>query len=720
MVNPRNAIAEAPISDGHSVFVQGAHGSGKSACLAQRIRVLRRAGVPAHAVLVLIQQRDRCRLFSRHLMENSGGVPAPAQSPSTADFLTYNGLASRAVRLFWPVVAGAAGFSRPHHPPVFLTYETAQYLMGQIIAPRLARGYFEGLSMRPQRVLSQLLDNLNKAAVNGYPIDTVGDRLRRAWTGDAYRVVYLEQAQECADAFRTHCLRQGLVDFSMVVELLDRHLVCRDDFWVYLSGRYRHLLVDQLEETVPVAQDLIRRFLPACDSSCLFYDPRGGYRVFMGIDAAGALDLAAACTVTVELPEPPDTGPTALARALERRIGGAAGPPKDGAGPAATAAVAGRIACHHRADMIAQVAAEVVRLVGDGVPAGEIAVVAPHADGVLRHLLGRELSGAQIPFSASRRFAALREEPVARLGLTLASLAHPDWQAPPHPWDVTHALAYVTGLDAVRAALACRHLYDGQTGRLLEAGRLADRETDRIGAGALARIAAVIAWIETCRASVARPPLDHFLRRLFGEVVSRPKTTPDEASAYARLVTAAARFHEAAPAMGLSGPQTGRQFAQMVWDGVVAAAPVESARHEEPVLPEGRAASGDPHGAAETATGAAEAGAVLLVAPVYTYLLQPRRARYQFWLDVGSMRWWEPPHQPLTNPHVLSRSWPPGDRWTDAVDYETRNRTLRRLVHGLCRRCTEAVYLCSSEVEESGEPQDSPLLRAFDRIGAEG
>jgi len=377
---------------------------------------------------------------------------------------------------------------------------------------------------------------------------------------------------------------------------------------------------------------------------------------------------------------------------LERRLGGEAAVGEGDADSVSAQAVAGRIACRYRADMIAQVAAEVVRLVAQGVPAGEIAVVAPYADGVLRHLLGRELSRAQIPFSASRRFSALREEPVARLGLTVAALAHPGWQSPPHPWDVSNALAYIAGLDAVRAALATRHLYDARTGQLLDGGDLAGREVDRIGAGPLARIATVRSWIEACGSPDTQQPLDHFLRRLFGEVVSRPETTSDEASAYARLVTSAAWFREAAPAMGLAGSEVGRRFVQMVWDGVVAAAPVESA-------------------------GAAP-GAVLLVAPVYTYLLQPRRARFQFWLDVGSMRWWEPPHQPLTNPHVLSRSWPPGERWTDAVDYETRNRTLRRLIHGLCRRCTEAVYLCSSEIEESGEPQDSPLLRAFDRIRA--
>ena len=41
---------------------------------------------------------------------------------------------------------------------------------------------------------------------------------------------------------------------------------------------------------------------------------------------------------------------------------------------------------------------------------------------------------------------------------------------------------------------------------------------------------------------------------------------------------------------------------------------------------------------------------IALVAPIYTYLLSGHVARFQFWLDIGSISWWEPPHQPLTNP----------------------------------------------------------------------
>ena len=105
-----------------------------------------------------------------------------------------------------------------------------------------------------------------------------------------------------------------------------------------------------------------------------------------------------------------------------------------------------------------------------------------------------------------------------------------------------------------------------------------------------------------------------------------------------------------------------------------------------------------------------------MVAPVHTYLLSNHKARYQFWLDVGSNVWWDALHQPLTNHHVLSRRWNREERWTDAVDFSLRNRNLHRLVRGLALRCRDGIFLCASEREERDEVQDSPLIMTVQQV----
>ena len=74
--------------------------------------------------------------------------------------------------------------------------------------------------------------------------------------------------------------------------------------------------------------------------------------------------------------------------------------------------------------------------------------------------------------------------------------------------------------------------------------------------------------------------------------------------------------------------------------------------------------------------------------------------------------------QPLTHPYVLTREWDAsqGRMWTDADEVETSRASLARLASGLLHRCRERVYLCLSELGESGFEQRGDLLRAFQRV----
>ena len=74
-------------------------------------------------------------------------------------------------------------FAHPGEPPTFLTLETAQYYMAHLVSPLLDEGYFESVTIDRNRLYSQIIDNLNKAAVVGFPHTEIGDRLKAAWSG---------------------------------------------------------------------------------------------------------------------------------------------------------------------------------------------------------------------------------------------------------------------------------------------------------------------------------------------------------------------------------------------------------------------------------------------------------------------------------------------------------------------------------------------------------
>ncbi|MFQ5858788.1 MAG: UvrD-helicase domain-containing protein [Anaerolineae bacterium] len=694
LTDGQRASVEWPVAQADHRALIGPAGTGKTTVLVHRIAYLLEQRVPGYSVLVLVPDR-RTRERFRELLSQVVREPH-----SDVELFTYFSLARRFVTLFWPLVARDVGFQHPERPPAFITFELAQYLMHRIVEPRLDAGFFEGLAMRPAHLVSQLLDNLNRAAVNGFHYSQIGERLKGGWPGDVDHLVYFDQAQACADAFRAECLERGVLDISLTTEVFHQQLICNPQFWRYFTERYRHLVVDNVEELVPTAHELIGKLIPVTDSTLLAQDEGGGYRYLLGTDVQGAQQLVAASDQQMHLactePGRSDGSFTSSPPMLElgRVVAGyldiTSGRPRVRDEALPPLHLIGR---PYRSQMIEAVAEEISRLAREGTALDGIAVIAPYVDGVLRFTLREALAHEGLATRVVRRYQLLRDEAVVRAALTLAALAHPEWDIQPAAFDVTESLhLLIDDLDFIRARLLVRQLYDEGWGALRPTDEIDADTAARTGEGPLARYTQIQAWLAAYREHTEHEPLDHFLRRLFEMVMRGPyrpsSLPPGSADVLARLVASARHFRQAAPAIGVE-PPLGRHYWEMVQQGVVSAQYLIEETVENAVL----------------------------LAPIHTYLLSGHHARYQFWIDAGSVDWWRPPHQVLSNPFVLSHRWPAGDTWTEAIDYQTRNDILSRIVRGLCHRCRDGVFICTSDMESSGSPQESsPLLRVMTRI----
>ncbi len=660
--------------------VTGRAGCGKTTAAVVHLRWLLEQGYRADRILVFTPQRALAAPYYDLLRAPS--LPAGG----AVDVMTLGSLARRMVQLFWPLVAQEAGFAYPERPPIFLTLETAQYYMARVIAPFLEEGYFESITLNRNRLYSQLLDNLNKAAVNALPLEHLAARLKGAWIGEKARMRMYDEMQTCVQAFRTYCLQNNLLDFSLQVEVFTRQLWPRPLVRAYLTQRYRYLIADNLEEDVPVTHDLLRAWMPACEGVLFLVDEDGGYRLFMGAAPEGAHALATACeqrlTLTHSFVTPAPV--TALRLHLTRALRHEPAPPD----PEGQVKAALRFTLHrYHPQMLDSVADEIAHLVQqEQVPPGEIVVLAPFLSDALRFALSTRLQARGIPFRSHRPSRALREEPAAQTLITLAALAHPQWRLLPSPAQVSYALLQaIADLDLVRAHLLSAIVYrtSGGEPQLSPFDRIAAEMQQRITYMFGGRYEALREWLDAYHAG---PPaaLDHFFSRLFSEVLAQPgygfHRNPDASNAAARLVESARKFRQVAP------DATGPDYLRMVEQGVIAALYLENWLDEEP-------------------------DAVLL-APAHTFLMRNRPVRFQFWLEVGARGWWERLYQPLTHPYVLSRSWEEGRTWTTEEEFAARQETLQRLVQGLLDRCRERVYLGLSELGEQGFEERGPLLQA--------
>jgi hypothetical protein len=616
-------------------------------------------------------------------------------------FATVGGLARRMVDLFWPLAADVAGFVHPDQPPVFLTLETAQYYMAHIVRPLLDEGYFESVTIDRNRLYSQIIDNLNKSAVIDFPVDEIGSRLDSAWFGDpGQRRVYAD-AQDCALRFRQYCLDHSLLDFSLQLDVFWNYLWNDDHVRDYLTRTYRHLIYDNVEEDVPRGHDIVSQWLPEFDSALLIYDEGGGYRRFLGADPETGWALRDLCDERVVLEQSFAISEeiSYLENALAEAVSPSPEPsPSDGDGYGDALAF---VQSRFYPELLDAIADEALALLNDGIPPSEIVILAPYLSDSLRFSLTNRLDAREIPWRSHRPSRSLRDEPASHALLTLAALAHPSWKIRPPKFDVAYAFMHsIEGMDLVRAQLLAEIVYRQRDFSLAPFDGIQPEIQERITFNFGNRYSALRDWIQAYRESDALP-LDHFLRKLFGEVLSQPgfgfHTNLDSVRVAASLVESVRKFRQTFEPVTLSEKSNmsdlsdlGREYLAMLNDGVIAAQYLESWRTED-----------------EEA---------VLVAPAYTFLMMNRPVTVQFWLDAGSSGWYERLAQPITHPYVLARGWEPGRTWTDADEVERSKESLARLTSGLLRRCRERVYLGMSELGESGFEQRGDLLKAFQKV----
>jgi hypothetical protein len=687
-------IIESPLNT--KLFVSGEMGTGKTTAGVERMRYLLAQGVSGESILMLAAQRSVQEPYLDLIYS-----PERMAGGEVTSTTLGGGLARRVCDLFWPVAAEAAGFAHPDQPPVFLSLETSQYYMAHIVRPLLDEGYFESVTMDRNRLYSQILDNLNKAAIVGFPHTEIAARLDSAYYGDpAQRRVYAD-AQDCAIRFRDYCLQNNLLDFSLQLEIFSNILWPLDIVRDYLTRTFRHLIYDNVEEDSPRAHDIIRAWLPEFDSALLMYDQGGGYRQFLGSDPHTGYALNELCDERFVLDRSfVMSGNIAdLASSLEQIILPDPSIPEPETGISGAEGV-GIIAARFYPELLDNVVAEAASLIEAGAAPRDIVIIAPFLSDALRFSVMNRLEAAGIPTRSHRPSRTLRDEPASQSLLTFAALAHPAWNIRPPRFDVAYAfMQSIEGLDLVRAQLLAEIVYRSRDLRLSPFEDINPEVQERITFVVGNRYSMLREWLLSYREG-EEMPFDHFLRKLFGEVLSQPgfgfHSDFDAVRVASSLVSSVQHFRQSLESTFLFQvantrfPHLGKEYIQMLQDGVIAASYVEGWRSQNKDA--------------------------ILVAPAHTFLMMNRPVTAQFWLDVGSNAWHQRLAQPLTHPHVLTREWEPGRIWTDVDDVETGRKSMARVVLGLLRRCRERVYLCLAELGESGFEQRGDLLRAFQRV----
>lgn len=678
-----------PLTD--TTYLEGIPGSGKTTEAAAYVQRLIESGASPDNILIIVPQPVQARIY-REAADHAQAAGAAIEA------VTFVGMASRAVRTYWPLIAGRAGFAAPDAEPIFLNIETAQYYMARAAAPLIREGAFAGVSLPPGRVLSQTLDNLNRAAFLMLSIDQVIDRLRMGQIVTA-RQGALDASRTLAENFRQLCLDNNLVDYSLAVDCFNRFLLNDSAFLSAFHARYSFVIADNIEELNAAAHDFLSVVLPGLDGGALLVnDTDAGYRLFLGAEPEGASALKKLCTVELtrrfsQVMTPPMA---ALVTDFQTILQPDYSQDMPASAPDILESFEYKLHTYYP-QMIDWAADQVIDLVrNQGTKPGQIAVVAPYLNDSLRFALRYRLDEAGIETLSYRPSRALRAEAAARAMLTLTQLAYLEAAHLPQYEDVADALHLVIdNLDPLRARLLAT-AYSEKRAILRPFEELPAELRDRIGYAIGEQFDKLQKWL-TENADPALP-LDHFLQRLFGDLISQPGfryfQNIEAGSVIGQLIRSAAIFRET-----LYPPTTDQPYPPGA---------VLRAEYFDLISQGLLAGFYAPDWTSE------EADAVF-IAPAYTFLMQNRVTDYQIWLDIGSPAWSERIDQPLTHPYLLRREFD-NIVWTDDLEVEQSDRRLYTLIAGLARRCRRKLFLAVSTLSEEGFEQTGALLNVFQTV----
>ena len=672
-----------------TIFLEGPAGTGKSSQAVARMDALIDQGVPPDEILLLTPQRSYTVFYEEQLDTLTWHRIGKA---------TVGGVAQRMVSLFWPLVVEVSSYSFDEdRPPTFLTYETAQYFMARHVFPLIEQGYFSELKLTRNRLYSQLLDNLNKAAVNRIPLDQVHAYLQSSAAEDASKKSLFDDISKTINAYRQYTVSHNLLDFSLYNEVF-WELLSEEEVREYMVRQFRHIIYDNVEEDFPLAHDIVQQWIQMVDSALIIFDTDGGYRKFLAANPNSAMGLKQSCEIHVQRDENHRTPPHLLALA-ETMIESVHREPFSQERIDAPTGVRFHLysdRLYHQ--MVAEAASRVIALVQDaGVEAQDIAVISPFLSDSLHFALASRLDKEGVLHYTHRPSRVLYDQPMTRVMLCLATLAHPEWGLRrPSVESVRHMLNRLIGpLDLVRAALLADAGYeeasDGVGLRAFE--RMPVVVRDRISYATGKLYEELRRWLEDYHTR-DELPIDHFFSRVFGEKLSQAgyglHQDVEGGVAVGNLVESARKFRRAVSGvLDVERSPAGKAYVEMVQEGVVSAFyDIDWTSSREGVL----------------------------LTPVHTFLLRNRIYPYQVWLDVGSPTWYRRIPQPLTNPYVMSRDWHVGNVWNAKIEKQFETERLERIILGLTRRCSERIYAYRSEVGASGQEQMGDFLSALDRV----
>lgn len=678
MLDSISKIKKAP-SDDSKILLKGPTGSGKSTLLLERYNYLiEEEKVPSEKILILLLNRSQSLEWrTKTLLNLSGNIWRTS----------FYGFVQGEINLFYPILLkNCKAIKRKNVHPVFLTFELAQFLLSKVIEhKRKADGLFTGVTSYTDRISIVLAANLVKAATSDIPYSEIGERLYNSLEiKDEIKKQAFNEADQIISAYRKKCLELGVFDFGMSVDLYNNYLLKDNHYKEILFSRVQHLIVDNIEECVPVEIDFINLLLPNLKTCMLSYNDEGGYGEMFGSNhqyvkekIAGKLD-----TVNLKGSKTCNDYMFEFSDMLFDNI-------KDGKKLRYKnqVSIERNASFELRSDMLDGVAQRVLDLINEGYKPSDIAIISTNADSVSEFVIARKLEKYGYSIKNISRKNRITDNSFSQALITFAELCHPSYNMLPNRDDIKALVMMILKIDPVRSSILAGQIMDQKP-----FARFPDVEfpgvVERIGYYNVEKYEYIRNWIEEYKTLNKPMKIDEFFQRVFLEILVSENVSDQDIMKTRNLIDSSRTFVEI---ISRFRKNANRDFLEMIKGGVKAA---ESIFELEEKL------SGD-H--------------VIMTTPV-AYLASSLTSKVTILMSLSSRNWTPRNIKELTNVHVLTKTWDKNTVYTEDLEEEKQKNYLAIIIRAILKRCSDRLITFESDLSANGFENDGILSEYFDEI----
>lgn len=661
------------------VVLFGGTGTGKTKKLMNKYKsLIEEDGIKSEEILVLLMNRNQ----SLSWRENSD-INISGRIIRTSFF----GFVQEEITTFYPIILKEVeDIKTASIRPVFLTFETSQYLLSMLIerSRNLSDAFFS-ISDKDSRIAIDISSNFVKAAASNLSYKDIGTRLYNALElqTEEKKMVFSE-VDKIIEGYRRRCLECGVMDFAMAIDFYNTILLKNKEYLDSLKNRFKYLIVDNLEEAVPSEVDFISMFLEIVEGATLSYNFDGGYGSIFGANKEYVEETIIRNCKIINLENEPFTCKKEMVEFSDMLYNGIVDNNKKIKLKPDNVNIIRMPENILRSDMLDDTAKYIMKLLNEGYKPSDIAIVSTFADIVTEYVLQSRTKNSGTKITNIARKSRFIDNKFVYAMITLAYLCHPNEKIIPTKDDVRALVNMLLDLDPVRSSILAEIICNQNPFANFPSVE-SEEIISRIGYSNVKRYNFIRDWINNYR-NGEKLDIDIFLERVFTEILLVYGATEEDIIDIKRLIDSAHNFKITISRFNTIDVNSG--FLLMIKNGVKSAESIFDMEERE----------GD--------------NEIVLCTPM-TYLSNSLKHKVILLIGASSTHWIPRCAKEISNPYIFTPTWNLSDTYTEDIEEENQKKNVAVLLRALIRRCSDRFVTFESRYSSDGFENDGILTTLF-------